>query len=110
LLAVLVQSSLLLSGHLSPLVLFLPGAFVTLGQGISLPFAQAAAMATIPRLAGTAAGIGVFAQNFFGAGFAQIYGILADGTPVPMMQMTAVTATLALVSGAIPWLLVRYRP
>ena len=107
--AVLVQSSLLLSGRLSPLVLFLPGAFVTLGQGISLPFAQAAAMATIPRLAGTAAGIGVFAQNFFGAGFAQIYGILADGTPVPMMQMTAVTATLALISGAIPWLLVRYR-
>jgi hypothetical protein len=33
-----------------------------------------------PKLAGTAAGIGVFTQNFMGAGVAQIYGVLADRT------------------------------
>lgn len=107
--AVLVQSTLLLTGHLHPLVLFLPGSFVTLAQGLSLPFAQSGAMATIPRLAGTAAGLGVFAQNFLGAGFAQLYGAIADGTPGPMMQMTAITAGLGLATAAVPIVLLRAR-
>jgi DHA1 family bicyclomycin/chloramphenicol resistance-like MFS transporter len=110
--AVSVQSSLLLTGYITPLVLFLPGSFMTMAQGLSLPFAQAGAMATIPRLAGTAAGMGVFVQNFFGAGFAQIYGLLADGSPTPMIKMTAVTVGLGFVSAAIPSLLklARFRP
>lgn len=105
--AVAVQSTLLLTGHLHPLVLFLPGSFITMAQGLSLPFAQAGAMATIPRLAGTSAGLGVFAQNFLGAGFAQLYGALADGTPGPLMQVTAITAGLGFVSAAIPAILLR---
>jgi DHA1 family bicyclomycin/chloramphenicol resistance-like MFS transporter len=109
-LAVSVQSGLLLAGHFVPLVLFLPGTFITLAQGLSLPFAQAGAMATIPRLAGTAAGLGVFAQNFLGAGFSQIYGLLADGTPAPMMTMTAITASLGMMTAIIPSLLDRHAP
>lgn len=105
--AVSIQSGLLLLGYFTPLVLFLPGTFITLAQGISLPFAQSGAMATIPRLAGTAAGIGVFAQNFLGAGFAQIYGFLADGSPYPMMVMTAATAGLGILSAILPSLLSR---
>lgn len=104
--AVSVQSSLLLSGYLTPLVLFVPGAFITLAQGLSLPFAQAGAMATVPRLAATAAGVGVFVQNLMGAGVAQIYGLLADGTPVPLVQTTVVMAALSL--GAA--LIVRSKP
>jgi len=107
LVAVCAQSSLLLSGIISPLVLFLPGSFMTMAQGLSLPFAQSGAMATVPRLAGTAAGIGVFAQNFCGAGFAQIYGMLADGIPTPMMEMTAVTVGLGLISAAVPSFIAR---
>lgn len=107
LVAVLSQSTLLALGYITPLVLFLPGSFMTMAQGISLPFAQAGAMATVPRLAGTAAGIGVFAQNFFGAGFAQIYGFVADGSPTPMMKMTALTVTLGFLSAAVPSLLAR---
>jgi DHA1 family bicyclomycin/chloramphenicol resistance-like MFS transporter len=107
LIAVCVQSSLLLSGYISPLVLFLPGSFMTMAQGLSLPFAQSGAMATVPRLAGTAAGVGVFAQNFCGAGFAQIYGMMADGSPVPMMEMTAVTVGLGLISAAVPTFIAR---
>jgi DHA1 family bicyclomycin/chloramphenicol resistance-like MFS transporter len=82
---------------------------MTMAQGLSLPYAQAGAMGTVPALAGTAAGIGVFVQNFLGAGFAQMYGLLADGTPIPMIQMTAITAGLGLVSAAIPSLLPRTR-
>lgn len=99
------QSALLISGHLNPLVLFLPGSFMTMAQGLALPYAQAGAMATIPKLAGTAAGIGVFVQNFFGAGFAQAYGMLADGTPVPMIVMTSFTVGLGFVAASIPSLL-----
>jgi DHA1 family bicyclomycin/chloramphenicol resistance-like MFS transporter len=91
----------------TPLVLFLPGSFMTMAQGISLPYAQAGAMATVPALAGTAAGIGVFVQNFLGAGFAQMYGLFADGSPIPMMKMTAITVGLGLVSAALPSLLSR---
>jgi MFS transporter, DHA1 family, multidrug resistance protein len=99
--AVCLQSTLLLWGYFTPLVLFVPGAFITLAQGLSLPFAQAGAMATVPKLAATAAGIGVFTQNFMGAGVAQIYGLLADGTPVPLVQTTAVMATLCFAAALL---------
>ena len=49
-----------------------------------MPYAQAGAMDEIPRFAGTAAGVGVFMQNFGAAMFSQLYGCLADGTPMPM--------------------------
>jgi DHA1 family bicyclomycin/chloramphenicol resistance-like MFS transporter len=104
------QSALLITGHLTPLVLFVPGTFITLAQGLSLPFAQAGAMATIPRLAGTAAGIGVFAQNFFGAGFAQLYGLLADGTALPMVEITTATVGLGFLAASVPWFLKSAKP
>ena len=47
-----------------------PGFFITMAQGIAMPYAQVGAMAEIPRFAGTAAGIGVFMQNFCAAVFA----------------------------------------
>jgi MFS transporter, DHA1 family, multidrug resistance protein len=61
----------------------------------------------VPRLAGTAAGIGIFVQHFIGGGFAQIYGLLADGSTGPMMATMAVTATLGLVTALIPSFLPR---
>ena len=36
-----------------------------------------------------------------------MYGLLADGTPIPMIEMTAITAGLGLMSAAIPSLLPR---
>jgi DHA1 family bicyclomycin/chloramphenicol resistance-like MFS transporter len=105
--AVAVQSSLLLGGHVTPLTLFAPGFFITMAQGLSLSYAQSGAMATSPKLAGTAAGVGVFVQNFCGAAFAQLFGLLADGTPVPLTETTALTALLALVAGLVPFLMAR---
>jgi DHA1 family bicyclomycin/chloramphenicol resistance-like MFS transporter len=104
---ILIQAAFLLSGHVSPLTIFAPAFFITLSQGIALPFGQAEAIATVPRLAGTASGIGVFIQNFCGASFAQIYGLLADGTPGPMMATAAASAILCLVVGSVPYVLLR---
>ena len=67
-------------------------------------------MAEVPRFAGTAAGVGVFMQNFFAAVFAQLYGLLADGTPWPMAALATVGGLLCLTFGAVPFVLARMRP
>jgi MFS transporter, DHA1 family, multidrug resistance protein len=103
--AVAGQCGWLLSGSLSPWALFLPGFFMTMGQGIAMPYAQAGSMAIMPQVAGTAAGIGVFMQFFLGALFAQLYGVFADGTTVPMMIVVGIAAVLGLIVGVIPTLI-----
>jgi DHA1 family bicyclomycin/chloramphenicol resistance-like MFS transporter len=105
LMAVTTQSSQLLSGHVTPLTLFAPGFFITMAQGLSLSYAQAGAIATDPKLAGTAAGMGVFTQNFVGAMFAQLYGMLADGTPGPLVEVSATSALLGLIAGILPFVM-----
>jgi MFS transporter, DHA1 family, multidrug resistance protein len=105
--AVAVQSSLLRSGIVMPLTLFGPGFFITMAQGLSLSYAQSGAMATSPKLAGTAAGIGVFVQNFLGAAFAQFYGLIADGTVVPLTESTAISVLCGLIAGALPFAMAR---
>jgi DHA1 family bicyclomycin/chloramphenicol resistance-like MFS transporter len=98
--AITIQAILLLTGFLSPLILFLPGSLLTFAQGLALPYAQAGAMAIIPRLSATAAGIGVFMQNFMGAGVAQIYGLFANGTARPLVFIT-VTMMLCSLAAAL---------
>ncbi|MGE5538482.1 MAG: multidrug effflux MFS transporter [Gemmatimonas sp.] len=93
------QAALMLSGIVTPLVIFIPGFLISVAQGLSLPNAQAGAIRVAPSLAGTAAGIGVFLQMFCGALFSQIYGLVADGTPAPMVWTVAASTTLALVAG-----------
>ena len=100
---------MLLGGTVTPVTIFLPGFFLTLSQGIALPYAQVGAMAAIPSLAGTAAGIGVFMQNFWGAIFTQLYGLVADGTPRPMVLVVSLSAGLCLLVGVLPFWLVRAR-
>jgi DHA1 family bicyclomycin/chloramphenicol resistance-like MFS transporter len=107
--AVATLAVLLLSGRVSPLAIFLPGCFLTMGQGISLAYAQAGAMATIPQVAGTAAGIGVFLQFFGGALFAQAYGLIANGRPGPMVLTATIATVLGLVAGAVPFAIMRRR-
>ncbi len=105
--AVAVQAMLLLSGHVTPLTLFAPGFFMSMAQGLSMSYAQAGAMALNPKLAGTAAGMGVFTHNFVGALFAQLYGMLADGTPGPLVKATTTSALLGLAAGGLPFLISR---
>jgi DHA1 family bicyclomycin/chloramphenicol resistance-like MFS transporter len=96
------QAVILLNGIVFPSTLFIPGFFITMAQGISMPYAQVGAMAEIPRFAGTAAGIGVFMQNFCAAVFSQLYGLFADGTPRPMVMIAVLCGLLTLIAGAIP--------
>ena len=104
-LAVASQSASILAGYLTPLVIFVPGFFITFGQGMALPNAQVGAIRVIPALAGTAAGIGVFCQNFLGAVFAQIYTLIADGTPLPMVVTVVAGSVLTLAAGVTPFIL-----
>ena len=104
-LAVLLQSPLILAGYLSPPVIFIPAFLISFGQGVALANAQAGAMRVIPGLSGTAAGIGFFFQMFLGAVFAQIYSLLADGTPIPMVAIVLTGSILALAAGLVPFFL-----
>jgi DHA1 family bicyclomycin/chloramphenicol resistance-like MFS transporter len=87
------------------LVIFIPSFVVALGQGIALSNAQAGAIRTIPELAGTASGIGVFLQLLGGAVFTQIYGLFADDTPWPVMWVMSASALLNVAMGVACFLM-----
>jgi DHA1 family bicyclomycin/chloramphenicol resistance-like MFS transporter len=91
-------------GGLSMAALYIPGMFVSLAQGLSMPYAQAGAMAVDTELAGSAAGAVVFSQLFWPAALQQLTGLLADGTWVPMATVNFFAVTGALLAG---WMAVR---
>lgn len=97
--SVAAQGAYLAAGLITPLTIFVPGFFISVAQGIALPNAQAGAIRVVPALSGTAAGIGVFMQMICGAAFSQLYGLLADGTPMPMIVVMGAAAALTLAAG-----------
>jgi MFS transporter, DHA1 family, multidrug resistance protein len=104
----LVNGALLIAwfyfGGISMAALYVPGTFVSLAQGLSMPYAQAGAMAVDPELSGSASGAVVFSQFFWPAALQQLTGLLADGTWVPMASVH-----FAAVAGALlaAWMAVR---
>jgi DHA1 family bicyclomycin/chloramphenicol resistance-like MFS transporter len=105
--AIAVLSGLLILGVMTPAAIFVPGFFITFSQGIALPYGQTGAMAVNPKLAGTAAGIGVCMQNLGGALFAQLYGVMANGTIWPLVFAIWLSAILGLFVGFLPFHLER---
>jgi len=91
--------SLLYFGGLSMVGLYIPGIFVSLAQGLAMPYAQAGAMAVDTELAGSASGAVVFSQFFWPAALQQITGMLADGTWVPMAAVQFAAVMGALLAG-----------
>ena len=91
-------------GGVSMAALYIPGMFVSLAQGLSMPYAQAGAMAVDPRLSGSASGAVVFSQFFWPAALQQLTGVLTDGSWVPMASVH-----FAAVAGALlaAWMAVR---
>ncbi|HKY09958.1 MAG TPA: multidrug effflux MFS transporter [Candidatus Binatia bacterium] len=83
-------------GGVSMAALYIPGMFVSLAQGLSMPYAQAGAMAVDPQLAGSASGAVVFSQFFWPAALQQLTGFLTEGSWVPMA-----TVHFAAVAGAL---------
>ncbi len=104
-LTVAVQSAVLYHGYITPLSLCLPGFTISMAQGISMPSGQAAAIALAPQHAGTASGLGVFAQMMLGGLAVQAFGILADGTTTPFIWTIAVTGSATLIFGILPSIL-----
>ena len=86
-------------GGISMAALYIPGMFVSLAQGLSMPYAQAGAMAVDSELAGSASGAVVFSQFFWPAALQQLTGLLADGTWVPMASVHFAAVTVALLAG-----------
>jgi DHA1 family bicyclomycin/chloramphenicol resistance-like MFS transporter len=89
---------------ISMAALYIPGIFVSLAQGLSMPYAQAGAMAVDTELAGSASGAVVFSQFFWPAALQQLTGLLADGTWVPMAAVHFFAVTGALLAG---WMALR---
>ena len=94
---------------LTPFSLFAPCGLMSIGQGLAMPHAQAAAISTEPSLTGTASGIVVCLQFLFGAGLAQIVGHAFDGTAVPLFIAVTAGCTISLACGCGAVLLARRR-
>ena len=86
-------------GGVSMAALYIPGVFVSLAQGLSMPYAQAGAMAVDHELAGSASGAVVFSQFFWPAALQELTGLLADGTWVPMAAVHFAAVAGALLTG-----------
>jgi DHA1 family bicyclomycin/chloramphenicol resistance-like MFS transporter len=106
-LTAVVFSALMVFGIVTPLTIFIPGFMITFAQGMALPNAQAGALNVDRNLAGTAAGIGTFMQFFWAAVFTQLYSILDDGTPIPVVITVSIAACLSFAAGTVPFLRAR---
>ncbi|WP_435259512.1 multidrug effflux MFS transporter [Thioclava sp. FR2] len=98
---------LTLAGIHSALVFFSFTMFVGLGNGITLPNANAGMLSVKPELAGTASGLGGAIQIGSGAALAAFTGMLLTpgSTEMPLVIVMLVSASLAVVS--ILWVLRR---
>ena len=103
----LALAALMVFGLVNPLTIFIPGFLLTFSQGLALPNAQAGALSVDRDLAGTASGIGTFMQFFWAAIFTQLYSMLDDGTPIPMVITVSIAASLSFAAGVIPFLRAR---
>ena len=86
---------------LSPAALFVPILILSIGQGLMMPQAQAAAMSAVPELTGTASGIVVFAQFLLSALLTQTVSVFYDGTALPMVLVTVGAAAGSFLFGIL---------
>jgi DHA1 family bicyclomycin/chloramphenicol resistance-like MFS transporter len=70
---------------LGMLTLFLPMTVIGFAQGLAMPNIQAGAVSVDPQLAGAASGLSGFLQLAMAALFAQVVGVLQDGTAWPTL-------------------------
>lgn len=92
----LLMLALTVAGIREAWAVFVPGALMAFANGLAMPNAQAGGLSVNPRIAGTAAGLLSFVQMLSGAVFAQVAGMVHDGTPYPMVIVMLTAAVLAL--------------
>lgn len=95
---VLIAIVLQLLGFHHPLALFVPVAAATLGNGISLPNAQAGAINEFPNMAGSASGLTGFLQMALSALAAQLVALLFNGTVYPMLLLMLLASVISLAA------------
>jgi DHA1 family bicyclomycin/chloramphenicol resistance-like MFS transporter len=99
----------LIDPGVGPVVVFLPQAVISLGNGLLLPTAIAGAVSIRPQVAGTASGLTGCSQMAIGAGAAQLvsHTLAAAATPLPLLlQMLGFGVLTAFAFQ----LLARHRP
>lgn len=93
-----VMVALVLSGEWTIWAIFAPGIVLAFANGLIMPNGQAAAVSVNPRVAGAASGLVSFVQMTTGAVFAQLAGVVQDGTPVPMVLLVSSATVLGFAS------------
>jgi len=90
---------------LLPLCLFVPSCVFSIGQGLSMPHSQAAAIATEPTLTGTASGIVVFLKFFISAVATQLVVLFPEALAFTLVVVVVGANVLSLVCGVVAvWL------
>jgi len=91
---------LLLVGHQSALALFGPVGFVGIGNGMTLPNANAGLVSVRPHLAGSASGLGGALQIGGGAALSVVAGAVLSPTSgaAPLLWVMFVSSVLAVVA------------
>ena len=84
-----------------PLALFLPGAVIGIAQGLSMPFAQAAAINAEPDLTGTASGFVMFLHFLIAAIASLFISTLYDGTFYPLLVVLFALIATSLTFGVL---------
>jgi DHA1 family bicyclomycin/chloramphenicol resistance-like MFS transporter len=97
-LGVFLSFILLVGGSKNALFFFLPMSLVGVGNGMSLPSANAGIVSLHPSLAGAASGLGGFLQIIFGATFSMLAGFVLGplSNPVPMLILMLSIAFLGI--------------
>ena len=93
---ILLALGLQLLGLTHPLALFAPVALAVLGNGITLPNAQAAAINEFPQYAGTASGLTGFLQMAFSSIAAQLVAVIYNQTAFPLLLMMLAASLASL--------------
>ncbi|EKF17914.1 Bcr/CflA subfamily drug resistance transporter [Nitratireductor pacificus pht-3B] len=86
------------AGYFHPLSLFGPSMFVGIGNGMTMPNANAGLVSVRPHIAGTASGLGGALQIGGGAALAVVAGALltAESGPFPLLWVMLISSALAI--------------
>lgn len=95
-LGIIIAIILNLAGISHPLSLFIPISIAVLGNGITLPNAQAAAINEFPQYAGSASGLTGFLQMTVSAIAAQLVAFIFNGTVFPLLILMLLASVLSL--------------
>ncbi|WP_048648727.1 multidrug effflux MFS transporter [Nitratireductor soli] len=99
-LGLILSLALFSAGYFHPLSLFGPSMFVGIGNGMTMPNANAGLVSVRPHLAGTASGLGGALQIGGGAALAVVAGALltAESGPFPLLWVMLISSSLAVVA------------